>query len=211
MRYFFTADTHFQHANIIKYTGRTLFMTKKDLEIYNSLIGKSREEQRKFIISKQSLDNMNNALIRNINERVKVGDFLFFLGDFCFKSGSGRGEGENTKASYWQNLINCRNICYIKGNHDKKSNSLNTIIERVVIGIGNKRINLVHNPEHADFNYSINFCGHVHNLWQFKRIRRAFLFTDIINTGVDVNKFYPQTFDELMKKYHRWLKENNYV
>ena len=211
MTTFFSSDFHFGHANILKYCGRTLFMTKKDLEIYNSLVGKSKEEQKKFKISRQSLDNMNSALIRNINERVKVDDFLFFLGDYCFKSGSARGEGEPTKASYWQSLINCKNVIYIKGNHDKLSNSLKTIIERVVIGIGGKRINLVHNPEHADFNYEINFTGHIHEKWTFKRLRQGHQFTDCINVGVDTHKFYPQTFDELMKKYHRWLKDNNYA
>ena len=80
----------------------------------------------------------------------------------------------------------------------------------MVIGYGNKRINLVHRPEHCDINYKINFTGHVHEKWEVKRIRKDFDFTDCINVGVDVNKFYPQTFDELMKKYYRWLNKNKY-
>ena len=205
MTTFFSSDFHFGHANIIKYCGRTLFMTKKDLEIYNSLVGKSKEEQKKFKISRQSLDNMNSALIRNINERVKVDDFLFFLGDYCFKSNSDRGEGENNKARYWQSLINCKNVIYIKGNHDK-NNSLKAIIERLVINIGGKRINLVHDPERADFDYEINFTGHIHKKWTFKRLRQGYLFTDCINVGVDVHNFYPQTFNELISKYKHWLR-----
>ena len=58
MNYYFTADLHLGHANILKYCGRTIFMTNKDLVIYNRVKNLSREEQRKFILSPESLDNM---------------------------------------------------------------------------------------------------------------------------------------------------------
>ena len=63
---FFTSDTHFGHANIIKYCNRPF----------------------------SSLEEMNSTIIRNWNEMVKPEDTVFFLGDFCFKNGPGGKPGE---------------------------------------------------------------------------------------------------------------------
>lgn len=206
MNRFFISDLHFNHANIIKYTGRTLFMTSSDLKIYNSLLNKSRKEQSKFIISQKSLDNMNNGMIWRWNERVKKDDVVYCIGDWCFKNSFGgkKGEGTHLTASYWENKVNGK-VIFIKGNHDS-NNSTKTIIERLVIKYGGRRINLTHNPEHADLNYDINFTGHIHEKWIIKRIRRGKKFTDCINVGVDVWNFMPVTFDELMSRYSKWLK-----
>lgn len=205
MRYFFTCDEHFGHANILKYCGRTIFMTKHDLTIYNQIKDKPQEEQRKFKISNESLERMNEELIRRWNERVKIEDLVFVVGDFCFKNSRGRGEGVNVKSKYYESKLNGQKI-FIKGNHDK-NNSTKTIIERIVISIGGKRINLVHNPEFVDINYSINFTGHVHEKWKIKRIRKGWQFTDAINVGVDVWSFRPITFEEIMKRYNRCKKQ----
>ena len=181
MRYWFTADLHLGHKNIIKYCNRPF----------------------------KSLYHMNETIIRNWNERIKPEDTIFHVGDFCFKNSSGkRGEGIKVSASYWEGRLNGK-IIHLKGNHDR-NNSTKTIIERLVISYGNHRINLVHRPEFADISYKINFTGHVHEKWAFKRIRRGNNFTDCINVGVDVHNFYPQTFEELMKKYHKWLRKNHY-
>lgn len=207
MNYFFTADLHLGHANIMKYCGRTIFMTNKDLAIYNKVKDLSREEQKKFRISNESLDNMNKGIIYRWNERVKVDDIVFVIGDFCFKNSSGnRGEGIKTKAIEWEQQLNGK-IIHIKGNHDK-NNSTKTIIERLVIGYCNKRINLVHDPEKVDLTYKINFTGHIHNNWEIKRISQEWKgFTDCINVGVDVWNFYPVKFEELMKRYNQWLRK----
>ena len=55
---FITADTHFGHANIIKYTNRPF----------------------------KSVSDMNFAMIRNWNKTVKPEDTIFHLGDFAFYS-----------------------------------------------------------------------------------------------------------------------------
>ncbi len=181
MKYWFTADLHMGHKNIIKYCGRPF----------------------------KSLDHMNKTLIRKWNSRVREGDIVFNVGDFCFKNSSGkRGEGIKVSASYWEKRLNGK-IVHIQGNHDK-NNSTKTIIQRLVIGYGGKRINLVHRPDFADGNYSINFTGHVHQKWQIKRRRRIGEgFTDCINVGTDVWNFMPVTFEEIMKRYHKWLRKNN--
>jgi len=161
---------------------------------------------------------MNKTLIRKWNERVKPEDTVFVIGDFCFRNSSGKkGEGIKVSASYWENILNGK-IIHIKGNHDK-NNSTKTIIEKSVIGYGGKRVNLVHKPDFADINYRINFTGHVHQKWQIKRIAKDWnrftdikliRFTDCINVGVDVWDFYPITFEEIHKRYHKWLKKNHH-
>lgn len=180
MNYWFSSDFHLGHANIIKYCDRPF----------------------------KSLKQMNETLIKRFNERVNPEDLVFFLGDFCFKNSKNsvhRGEGDIHNANYYKEKLNCKNIVFIKGNHDR-NNSLKTPIERLVIRLGGKRINLVHNPAHADLNYEINFVGHVHNLFEIKRIKKGLGYTDLINVSVDVWNFYPASFEEIMKKYYQWKK-----
>jgi len=149
---------------------------------------------------------MNTHIILNHNSRVKVEDTVFFLGDFCFRNSSGgkAGEGSIHKADYYRKQLNGLMV-FVKGNHDR-NNSLKTNIERVIIRYGGEQICLVHNPMHVDYSYTLNFCGHVHGTWKFKRMRHYEQFTDVINVGVDVWGFKPVTFEEIMKEYRQWKK-----
>ncbi len=58
MAHWFTADTHFGHANIIRYCNRPF----------------------------ESVEAMDDALIENINRLVAPGDTLYHLGDFAFRT-----------------------------------------------------------------------------------------------------------------------------
>ncbi len=55
-KYWFTADTHFNHANIIKYCNRPF----------------------------SDVVEMNETIIKNWNDRVGKDDLVYHLGDFCF-------------------------------------------------------------------------------------------------------------------------------
>ena len=180
MNHWFTSDYHLGHENVIKYCNRPF----------------------------KSLDEMNNTIINNHNSRVKKEDTVYFVGDFCFKNGLNgkKGEGMPIKADEWKSKLN-GNIIFIKGNHDK-SNSVKTIIERLVIGYGGYRINLVHKPIHADFNYPINLTGHVHDKWAVKRFEKDEQHTICINVGVDVNNFMPINFNEILKKLVKFKRLN---
>lgn len=150
----------------------------------------------------KSLNEMNKRIIHNWNSRVKNEDTIFHLGDFCFRNSSGgkKGEGINKNANYWLSKLNGK-IIVIKGNHDK-SNSLNTPIKRIELEYGRKMILLIHNPNELTKSeidqFDLILCGHVHEIWEIR--------CNIINVGVDVCNFMPISFDEIIKKLNKKVK-----
>ena len=148
---------------------------------------------------------MNDTIIKNHNKRVKKEDTVFFLGDFCFRNSPGGKDGEGTlnKAEYYIKKLN-GNFVFIKGNHDR-NNSLKTPIERVIIKYGGKKICMIHNPIHADSNYEINLCGHVHEKWLVRPLGENSV---MVNVGVDVWNFMPVTFEEINKGLSKWKRSN---
>lgn len=84
MTIWFISDTHFGHSNIIKYCNRPF----------------------------NTIEDMNNCLIDNINKTVKKEDVLYHLGDFCF------GDAEQ-----YRTRLKCDNIHIILGNHDPRQKS----------------------------------------------------------------------------------------
>lgn len=91
---FFTADLHFSHTNIIRYSNRPF----------------------------SNVNEMDDALINNINSLVKSDDTLWFLGDFCF--GPKDVDQFIRHAQKYRNRINCSNIILVWGNHDPDPFSL---------------------------------------------------------------------------------------
>lgn len=164
---FFTSDTHLGHANIIKYCNRPF----------------------------NSLEEMNNTIIRNWNNIVKPEDTVFFLGDFCFKNTTGgkEGEGINVTSDSWRKQLN-GDIIFIKGNHDK-NNTNNTKLTSATLKMGGYDMFLVHNPEDYNHKFKINLVGHVHEKWKYKIINKNLL----INVGVDIWDFKPVSFEKLYK------------
>jgi len=179
----FTADSHFGHENIIKYYNRPF----------------------------KSLEEMNRQLIHNWNQRVKSEDTVFHLGDFCFKNTSDRGEGIKVNASHWTKQLK-GNIILIEGNHDN-NNSAKSHIKSLDLEYDKKTILLIHNAEDFDKKFSkklskyydLGLCGHVHELWTIKNVNGL----DFINVGVDVNKFMPVSFQELLKHRKKMKKNEN--
>lgn len=81
---FYIADTHFDHANMLKF----------------------EPEARPF----NNVDEMNEALIQYWNAKVKPGDEVYILGDFCFDTTGAR-------ANYFLKRLNGMKFL-VKGNHD---------------------------------------------------------------------------------------------
>lgn len=168
--------------------GRLFFTADQHFDHDNKLGGIIHFCDRPF----KDLITMNNTLIRNWNERIKPEDDVIVLGDFAYRAGK-------MKPSLYLNMLT-GNKTLVKGNHDK-SNGLNIKIQNLVVKNGNDEIYCVHNPRLVNLNYEINFVGHVHQNWKYKKIewggtggKRNIL----INVGVDAWKFYPVEMQELM-------------
>lgn len=166
---FITSDTHFGHANIIKYCNRPF----------------------------KDVDEMDNRLIKNWNERVKKYDQVIHLGDFCFKNSIGGKPGEGTTNNFWHYYSKLNGyITLVKGNHDR-NNGTNTKITSLIISFGNNDYFMTHRPpqhplEMPEF-IDICLCGHVHEKWLYKWLDNKLL----INMSVDVHGYYPVKMREV--------------
>jgi calcineurin-like phosphoesterase family protein len=91
-----TSDTHYMHTNICRGVTRWKIDTPEGLEAVRDF---------------NTLEEMNDALVNNINKIVKADDWLIHVGDWSF--------GGFEMISQFRSLINCKNIILILGNHDQ--------------------------------------------------------------------------------------------
>jgi len=176
MNTWFTSDMHLGHGNIIGYCNRPF----------------------------RDAEHMNESLIRNWNSRVKEGDVVFHLGDFCCKGAERGVAGCRTKAEEWVKQLNGQ-IIHIRGNHDA-NNTVKVALDYAVIEFSNMRWLLVHRPPWQEFEtlgampkVDVVLCGHVHDSWLYESWQ-----VPVINVGVDRHKFAPLNKNEVTALYHRW-------
>jgi calcineurin-like phosphoesterase family protein len=152
MNRWFISDTHFSHENIIAYTGRPF----------------------------QSVNEMNEKLIKNWNALVKPEDMIFFLGDF--------GLGSTDFLTDLCAGLNGNKIC-IRGNHDGTPSKMHTIgfslvLESAFIKIGRHQVELIHIPSQpAPSHFQLH--GHVHEKRPNKLVDRQ------LNLSVEVWDYKP--------------------
>jgi calcineurin-like phosphoesterase family protein len=127
---YFTSDTHFGHENIVEFCNRPF----------------------------GSVFAMDEGLIANWNARVRDGDTVYHLGDFCWGN-----------AQLWKRFrerLN-GNICFIRGNHDKQVNQklFQWVKDYAEIMVDGQRIILFHYPMRS-WNHSgrgaWHLFGHCH-------------------------------------------------
>jgi len=100
---FFTSDTHMFHKNLCSAT--TEWRRKVTLD-NGEIIKVVPDNVRKF----DSLEEMNNTIVTNINNTVGEDDILIHLGDWSF--------GGFDRIREFRDMIKCKNIYLITGNHD---------------------------------------------------------------------------------------------
>lgn len=106
MATFFTSDTHFGHANIIKYAKRP-FAPDEALLNWDKI---SAAEKREYTYL------MDQTLTRNWNAVVSAEDIVYHLGDFAV---GGKGHFLDDAAPYLRALNG--KIHFIAGNHDTRA------------------------------------------------------------------------------------------
>lgn len=185
---FFTSDTHFGHDNIIGFCNRPF----------------------------KNVQEMDEELIRRWNEKVGPDDYVFHLGDFCFKG-----------SQYWDRIIKRLNghIFLILGNHDMKNLKDGVMYKFAWVGqqayitIAGRSVYLNHFPflcyggsyrNLASVVYALH--GHTHfspRNEQGKDINRLeWCFPSQYDVGVDANDFAPISFDEIDIKIQEQIAKN---
>ena len=172
---FFTADAHFGHANILKLCDRPF----------------------------DTIEEMNEELIRRGNRKVSGGDTVYILGDLFFRCPDPVPILERLRG---------RKVLIV-GNHDSSwmdKVDLNRYFQEVtdfkVITNGQYAITLCHYPlltwKHQRKSYMIH--GHIHADTTddfFPLISRR---ERVLNAGMDINGFEPVTFEELLENNARF-------
>jgi len=169
---YFTADTHFGHEKIITYCNRPF----------------------------QSIQEMDETIIYNINSIVKKEDALYVLGDFALNS-----------PDYYAKRLNVYEINFIPGSHNEKLPhylnidcetrlNLPSLYEFYPEGLkdeyGNKRLIVLCHYSMRSWNKShyasYHLFGHHHgNLSPYGLS---------FDCGVDTNNFFPYSLDDVERK-----------
>lgn len=178
-RIFFTSDTHFGHTNIIKYCNRPF----------------------------SCVEEHDETLIKNWNEKVGPNDIIFHLGDFAFGS-----------EKQWMNYLDRLNgkKYLVIGNHDWRnltpgvcqrfvevSQQMNINIEGIHIWLNHFPF-LCFSGAWKGMDASWQLFGHVHTSPYadsgLDHQRLVNLFTTQFDVGTDNNNFTPISFNEVKEK-----------
>ena len=159
------SDTHFYHSKILGYC------------------------QRPF----ETVEEMNEVLIKNWNSVINEGDIVYILGDFCF------GNKEMLREIVCQ--LKGRKIL-ILGNHDRLTKGayldvgFETVTKNPMIVDGD--FILSHHPLQGDLGRFYNIHGHKHKLPS-----EAQFSPKHFDIGVDDHNFFPHNLDTVIKTLYR--------
>lgn len=177
---FFTSDTHFGHANVIRFCDRPF----------------------------SSVEEMDEALIENWNNRVTNNDTVYILGDFIFRA-------KEAPEVYLKRLRGKKHL--IIGNHDKDwmkkcdlQKYFKSVHELWNTSDGKRALTLFHRPmlswPHENRVYMVH--GHIHNNTQTDDWKFIWTKDRMLNAGVDINNYMPVTFEEMLDNNIQFKKEH---
>jgi len=168
---YFTADTHFDHENIIKLANRPF----------------------------KNVEEMNFVLIENWNKIVKENDEVFVLGDFLFGENSERASEILNALNGRKYLIKGNHDKYLKKSFDREL--FEWIKDYHDLKYNKRHFVLFHYPIlewDRCFEGSTHLYGHVHDMRQdeFKNIYNN---KKAMNVGVDVNNYSPISIEQVIQ------------
>lgn len=183
MTVYFTADTHFGHENIIRFCNRPF----------------------------SSAAEMNRVLIANWNARVTNDDDVYVLGDFAFRCGDSVRKIAHSLKGRKHLVIGNHDFKWMKSDPEAVEEFVE-VAPMLEIEENGRQLTLCHYPMMTWKNGSRDFSwlvyGHIHNnksdgFWPLlSGMDRA------LNAGVDVNWFFPVTFDEMVVNNAKWKERS---
>ena len=179
--FWFTADTHFDHANAILHCKRPQLQPGDVMPSGKWIDGKTANER---------MNEMNEFLIDIWNNTVYPEDIVYHLGDFCW----------NSKPERWAEFVDRLNgsIVLIKGNHDMGRKEIGHLFRECdwlkVIRHNKKHITLCHyamRTWYRSHHGTWQLYGHSHG--QLPPIGKQ------MDVGVDCNDFTPIHIDQIFQ------------
>lgn len=187
----FSSDTHAFHKNICK--GSTTWTTFE--------AGSSHQSLRDF----ENQEEMTEELVNRFNSVVKENDTLYHLGDWSF------GGHENIKR--FRDMLNCKNIHLIFGNHDQHITPINSPYRQLFSSCDYyKELNLKLDKKWQQFKkIKIVMNHYAMRVWNQSHHGSLHLFghshgslSDVNNrsmdVGADTNNLYPYHLDEILDR-----------
>ena len=176
--YYYIADPHFGHENILKLCDRPY----------------------------ATIEEMNEAMIQQWNQRVTGNDTVFILGDLFFRCAD--PEAVLTRLKGKKRLI--------IGNHDSSwmdkvdlSRYFVSVDHFLEITDGMRAITLCHYPlltwKHKLRPFMIH--GHIHNDTTSDFFPLIAARERLLNAGADINGYCPVTFEELQENNRRFKEQ----
>lgn len=141
----------------------------------------------------ETVEEMNEILIRNFNERVKKKDTVYILGDIAHRT-------PVIEVNNFISMLNGKKIL-CKGNHDKRYDPslFEGIYDFLEIAVHGVNISLMHYPMMSwpkSRHGSIHLHGHIHSKGDYNLQQKAdgiFRY----DVGVDANQFCPMSINEI--------------
>ena len=171
----FASDFHYSHKNIVK-----------KLSNWDNL-----NTCRDF----DSIEDMDNTIIKNLNDKIGMQDYLFILGDLSF---SVSGVQEFVKR------LNCKNLYLLYGNHDKPIRT-NKHLQGHFRGISDVGMVIVDNQRIFMSHYAHRVWPHSHQLNTYHLYGHSHgNLPELDNqysmdVGIDTNDFKPYSFDDIVE------------
>lgn len=210
MATYYCSDPHAFHGNIMKHCRRLAFMTPADRAAFLDLEGRGGD-LRTLRMSEASIDAMNRGLAANINARVGPGDTLWCLGDWAF----GRGQTIYRNARLFRDMIACRAVNLVWGNHDDRviRDLFSATFDQVEIQDGNACLTLNHYPmitwngqHHATVEApNIHLYGHVHARYQHEPLSSPLKDSEAwpaLDVGFDGHDYHVWSLGEILERLH---------
>lgn len=181
----FTADLHLGHANIIPYCQRPFLNAEEQARA-------NRDPRGRWKVSRETVERHDEALINAINARVREKDTLWILGDFCL--------GPLEEAENYRKRIQCRNVHFVRGNHDLPDYDrlFGRVMDQGMIKHAGQKIWLNHYPMRSwdkAFHGAWHLYGHVHGRLAGEDEATPRLLTR--DVGVDATGYVPLSFEEI--------------